>query len=285
MGRVALNTDSKFLSLFKILVAQEKYDEAKILQGSNISKMQLSNVKAHLYNQILISLRLNPSKRSIPQQIREQLDFAIILYRKGLYQQSLKILDKTKEVALHYEEKNIGYEILDLEKIIESQYITRSRSNRAELLIAQTDELTFLNGVTSRLSNDIFVTNYQKVSSYKQDSMKNRSSEVACENVHSAIQDTLYVVNGKWKLVILSILVNNGMRRFGELSRESGISPRILSKELHELEMNQLVSRTVRNTKPVTVEYASTAYAGTLKELIDAMIRWGENHRKKITGK
>lgn len=114
--------------------------------------------------------------------------------------------------------------------------------------------------------------------------MKSNSTDVACANVHSAIQDTLYVVNGKWKLVILSILVNSGTKRFGELSRESGISPRILSKELHELELNQLVNRAVCNTKPVTVEYTSTEYAGTLKEVIDAMIRWGENHRRKITG-
>lgn len=83
-------------------------------------------------------------------------------------------------------------------------------------------------------------------------------------------------------MVILSILVNNGTKRFGELSRESGISPRILSKELYELEMNQLVSRAVCDTKPATVEYSSTPYSETLKEVIDAMIRWGENHRKKI---
>lgn len=108
------------------------------------------------------------------------------------------------------------------------------------------------------------------------------NGEVRCENVHSAIQDTLYVVNGKWKLVILSVLVNGGTKRFGELSRESGISPRILSKELQELEMNQLVSRRVCDTKPVTVEYTATEYAGTLKEVIDAMIRWGQNHKRKI---
>jgi DNA-binding HxlR family transcriptional regulator len=112
-----------------------------------------------------------------------------------------------------------------------------------------------------------------------------KEADPACQNVHTAIQDTLYVVNGKWKLVILSILVNNGTRRFGELSRESGISPRILSKELNELEMNQLVSRQVCDTKPVTVEYTATPYAETLKEVLDAMIRWGENHRKKIAGK
>ena len=114
--------------------------------------------------------------------------------------------------------------------------------------------------------------------------MKDKT-DTACQNVHSAIQDTLYVVNGKWKLVILSILINNGTKRFGELSRESGISPRILSKELQELEINQLVSREVCNTKPVTVQYSSTPYAETLKEVIDAMIRWGKNHRRKITGK
>ena len=153
VGRVPLNNESKFISLFKILSTQEKYNETEILKCTDISKQQLSNVKAHLYNQILTSLRLNPSKRNIPLQIREQLDFAFILYRKGLYQQSLKLLDKLKTLALHYEEKNIGYEILDLEKIIESQYITRSRPNRADLLIDQTNELTFLNGVASQLSN------------------------------------------------------------------------------------------------------------------------------------
>ena len=113
--------------------------------------------------------------------------------------------------------------------------------------------------------------------------MKDKS-EVACQNVHSAIQDTLYVVNGKWKLLILSILVNDGTKRFGELARESGISPRILSKELQELEINQLVNRKVCDTKPVTVEYSSTPYSKTLKEVIDAMIRWGQNHKKKIVG-
>lgn len=151
--RIPLNEESKFVSLFKILIAQKKYDETIILQQTKISKLQLSNVKANLYTQILTSLRLNPSKRSIPLQIREQLDFAIILYRKGLYLQSLKLLDKLKGLALHYEEKNIGFEILELEKNIESQYITRSRPNRADLLVDQADELSYLNGISSQLSN------------------------------------------------------------------------------------------------------------------------------------
>jgi len=112
--------------------------------------------------------------------------------------------------------------------------------------------------------------------------MKSKDSHKNCINVHLSIQDTLYVVGGKWKLVILAILVNDGKMRFGELSRQAGITPRILSKELQEMEMNKLVSRTVLNTKPVTVEYAATEYAGTLKEVIDAMIKWGQNHREAI---
>jgi DNA-binding HxlR family transcriptional regulator len=96
-----------------------------------------------------------------------------------------------------------------------------------------------------------------------------------------AIRDTLDIVGGKWKLVLITILIS-GKRRFRELSREAGISPRILSKELQEMEMNGLVTRTVKNTKPITVEYELTAYSETLKEVLEAMEKWGEMHRKKI---
>ena len=66
------------------------------------------------------------------------------------------------------------------------------------------------------------------------------------------------------------------------MSKEIGISPRILSKELQELEANGLVSRTVCDTKPVTVEYALTEYSETLSEVIIAMHKWGAAHRKKV---
>ena len=105
--------------------------------------------------------------------------------------------------------------------------------------------------------------------------------ESVCAKAKLAIQDTLDVVGGKWKLVLISIL-RAGKMRFKELSREAGISPRILSKELQELEMNGLVSRTVCDTRPVTVEYALTPYSETLSEVIIAMHKWGQQHRKKI---
>ncbi len=153
VGRIGVNADSKFLNLYKVISRQKKYNEEEILKNTKISKQQLSNVKTHLYKQLLISLRLNPTHQDIPVQIREQLDFAWILYHKGLYKQSLKILDKVKSVALNYEEKNVAYEILELEKIIESQYITRSIENRAQILIKQTEELNRLNLISGKLSN------------------------------------------------------------------------------------------------------------------------------------
>ncbi|WAC12688.1 winged helix-turn-helix transcriptional regulator [Dyadobacter pollutisoli] len=102
-----------------------------------------------------------------------------------------------------------------------------------------------------------------------------------CPKARMTIQDTLDVVGGKWKLVLISIL-RDGKRRFRELSREAQISPRILSKELQELEMNGLVTRTVCNTKPVTVEYALTPYSDTLSDVIIAMHKWGKQHRDRI---
>ena len=123
------------------------------MKSGIVKKQQLANVKAHLYKQILISLKLNPSHQNIRSQIREQLDFASILYHKGLYKQSLKILDKAKEVAIQNEEKNLAYEIVELEKIIESQYITRSISGRADELTIQAKELSEANVLTSKLSN------------------------------------------------------------------------------------------------------------------------------------
>ncbi|MCB4806681.1 hypothetical protein LG651_00345 [Tamlana sp. 62-3] len=153
VGRLGGNEDSKFLTLFTILDKLPVYDEAAILKKGIVKKQQLSNLKAHLYKQILISLRLNPSHKTIRIQIREQLDFATILYHKGLYKQSLKILDKAKTLAVSNEEKNIAYEIVELEKIIESQYITRSLSNRADELTIQAKELSLHNVVASKLSN------------------------------------------------------------------------------------------------------------------------------------
>ena len=110
-------------------------------------------MKAHLYKQILISLRLNPAHKNIRTIIREQLDFATVLYQKGLYKQSLKLLEKAKHIALENEEKYLAYEIVELEKVIETQYITKDLHARANELSKQAKKLTQQNTTTSKLSN------------------------------------------------------------------------------------------------------------------------------------
>ncbi|WP_426327760.1 winged helix-turn-helix transcriptional regulator [Pedobacter sp. R-06] len=103
----------------------------------------------------------------------------------------------------------------------------------------------------------------------------------SCAKAKMAIRDTLDIVGGKWKLILISVL-QSGKKGFNELSREAAISPRILSKELQEMEMNGLVSRKVCDTKPVTVQYELTPYSQTLDDVLTAMEKWGFQHRNKI---
>lgn len=94
-----------------------------------------------------------------------------------------------------------------------------------------------------------------------------------------AINDTLNVVNGKWKLPIIGMLLF-GKKRFFEMERSiPKITPRMLSKELKDLELNGIVNRTVFNTKPVTVEYALSESGKTIVEVLDKMVEWGIQHR------
>ena len=92
--RLSGNQEAKFVTLFDCMDSLDEYDEAKILQRCPIKKEQLPNMKAHLYKQILVSIRLLDVQRTVPMQLREQIDFARILYDKGLFRQSSKMLDK-----------------------------------------------------------------------------------------------------------------------------------------------------------------------------------------------
>ena len=162
VGRMDSNEDSKFLKLFNQLDKMSLYKDDVIIKKKIVSKLQLSNLKAHLYKQILISLRLNPQHKNVKLHIRGQLDFATILYQKGLYKQSLKILDKAKSFALKYDENASAYEIVEFEKLIESLYVTRSLSNRTNELVSQTNHLKEQNDIYSNLSN-ISLQLYEKL--------------------------------------------------------------------------------------------------------------------------
>src|SRR5450631_3551374 len=99
----------------------------------------------------------------------------------------------------------------------------------------------------------------------------------------AAIEDTLYVIGGKWKLKVIIALREEGSMRFNELQRTiTGISARVLSNELKELEMNGFVKRNVYTTTPVVIEYELTPYSNTLQHVLDAMIEWGSMHRNRI---
>jgi len=100
-----------------------------------------------------------------------------------------------------------------------------------------------------------------------------------------AVNDTMNVVNGKWKLPIIGSLLY-GKKRFKELEREiPKITPRMLSKELKDLEANGVVTRTVYDTIPVTVEYQLTKSGESFKKVLDVMVEWGLQHRKVLIGK
>jgi DNA-binding HxlR family transcriptional regulator len=97
-----------------------------------------------------------------------------------------------------------------------------------------------------------------------------------------ALQDTIYVIGGKWKLPIINSICN-GNKRFREIERSiPGITTRMLSRELKEMEMNKLIKRTVYAGPPVLVEYESTEYCKSFGKIILAMIQWGKEHRKYI---
>lgn len=114
---------------------------------------------------------------------------------------------------------------------------------------------------------------------------KNCEEEItiaACNKRIAAVKDTLYVIGGKWKMPII-VALSHGALRFKQLLRElEGITPKILSKELKQLELNEFISRTVYPTSPVTVEYALTDYSNSFNGIIHEMSEWGIKHKETI---
>lgn len=95
-----------------------------------------------------------------------------------------------------------------------------------------------------------------------------------------AVNDTMNVLTGKWKLPIMATLIF-GKKRFKEIEREiPRITPRMLSKELKELELNGIIKRTVHDTFPVVIEYEFTESGRNIKSVLDSMVEWGLEHRK-----
>jgi hypothetical protein len=144
----------KIIQLFDALDKMNEYDEGVLLRkNTSISKQQLSNIKSHLYRQILSSLRIIKDEDNIDIQLHEQMDHARILYNKGLYLQSLKVLDRMKEMAKAYNQLTYLQQVLFFEKKIEALFITRSMQNRAEQLSLESDTVNAQLSLVNTLSN------------------------------------------------------------------------------------------------------------------------------------
>lgn len=150
-----LHTDNlKIITLFDAIDKSDAYDEEQILKkNKSIQKQQLSNLKGHLFRQILASLRLIRQEHAIDIQLHEQLDYARILYNKGLYHQSLKALHKIKEFAKTYNQITFWMQALFFEKKIESLHITRSFEDRAGEIALEVAELSSRLTMVGKLSS------------------------------------------------------------------------------------------------------------------------------------
>lgn len=112
-----------------------------------------------------------------------------------------------------------------------------------------------------------------------------KCDSVECKKTIMAVHDAMDVLSGKWTISIVAALCYQS-KRYSDLLRDvGGISGKMLSRELKNMEVNKLVKRTVLETQPITVEYSLTDYGQKLKDVIESLAVWGKEHRKKIMGK
>ncbi|WP_256010458.1 winged helix-turn-helix transcriptional regulator [Desertivirga xinjiangensis] len=117
------------------------------------------------------------------------------------------------------------------------------------------------------------------------ESDKNPKVHSECLSMIVPVRDALAILSGKWKLPII-IALSFGNKRFKQMANEiPGITDRMLSKELRDMEQNHLIKRTVHDSFPVVVEYSMTEYGKSLDDVIDALRNWGIEHRKRISGR
>jgi hypothetical protein len=152
--RSSAKEDLKIIQLFDALDKLPEYDEKLLLKKlPTIQKPQLANIKTHLYKQLLASLRLLKTTENIDLQLSEHLDHARLLYNKGLKLQSLKILEKAKELARTHQKLNFMAQVVSLEKKIETLHITRSSTEKTRLIAEEALEISGHIDRVTKLSN------------------------------------------------------------------------------------------------------------------------------------
>lgn len=142
-GRRAAGKKSLFMQLFREMGRMTEYEEATLFKKiPDLKQQQLPNLKSHLYGQLLCSLRMQYKHKDPVIALREQLDYARVLYDKGLYAQSLRILGRIKIQAQQMEEIILCHEIIEFEKLIESRHITPGMESRSEELSQESREIS-----------------------------------------------------------------------------------------------------------------------------------------------
>ncbi len=152
--RSSAKEDLKIVQLFDAIDKMTDSDETVLMKKlPSITKPQLANLKTHLYKQVLASLRLLKSTENIDLQLSEHLDYARLLYNKGLKLQALRILEKAKELAKANQKFNFLVQALSLEKKIETLHITRSSTEKTEILASEAMEISGHIYRVTKLSN------------------------------------------------------------------------------------------------------------------------------------
>ena len=146
--------DTKFMQLFDLIGKEKYFEEALALKRiPDLKKTQVSNLKANLFKQILSCLRLLERNKVADIQVREQIDFARILYDKGMYKTCLEVLEKAKKQSKEINFETLTLSILYFEKQIESQHVTGSMSSKADQLSKESGEILSQIDLTNQLSN------------------------------------------------------------------------------------------------------------------------------------
>jgi len=156
VGRMEGGKHTQYLALFRAMDAMQFSDEEALRRKLKLTDpVKHANLKRHLFRQIMISLRLIHTDKHVDNQIREQIDYARILYARGMYMQSLRLLENVKSVAVENHQDILHLEILEFQKLIETRHITRSRqiANKMEQLLEETARRSAISYSSSVLSN------------------------------------------------------------------------------------------------------------------------------------
>lgn len=103
-----------------------------------------------------------------------------------------------------------------------------------------------------------------------------------CKKAIMGVHDAMYILGGKWKISIITCLLFGAKRYSDILKNVTGISGKMLSRELKEMELNSLITRSVSPNLPITVTYELTEYGHSTQPIIIVLADWAEEHRKSI---